>query len=121
MHSSQLVQIIDTCIPLIFFLAAGFVTWKFFELRHRERMYLIETGTDSQMLRSKAWSPERAERALQLGLFALGMALGILGGFWIKSTFSFDPGIVAVLAIAGGGAGLVTFFFISARNASHAA
>ena len=87
----------------------SFLVFLFFTTRHKERMALIESGQDAGLFKSVP----KEHSALKWGLVLL--FLGAASGFGIYLDIAMNndgPLATLPLSIAGGGAGLLTYYFL---------
>ena len=88
---------------------ATFITFMYFNTRHRERMALIDSGQDAGIFKMQS----RAMNSLKWGLVLtmIGLALGI--GIGIDTTMGNDGPIVTIpLVFLFAGIGLLIFYKI---------
>ncbi len=88
---------------------AAFLTFMFFNTRHRERMALIESGQDAGIFKTQS----KAMSSLKWGLVLtmIGLALGI--GVYIDYTYDHDGPIVTFpMVFLFAGLGLLIFYKI---------
>jgi len=82
--------------------------------RHKERMSLIEKGASAEKIFGN--SPQRAkEWILNLGIFACGIALGVLVGSLLDASGMNEEQAYPVGIFLFGGASLVAAYFISRK------
>ena len=100
--------------PVIIMLALFGIFFLWINSRHKERMALIEKGASAEKIFGD--SPQRAKKwVLNLGIFACGIALGVLAGYGLESLGMADDQAYPVAVFLFGGASLITAYFISKR------
>lgn len=106
-------------IIMLFGLVPITVIWainQYQQLKHKERMALIEKGLGSSILDSKE-SP--FQDILLWALLAVGIGVGLLIGYWlIEKSIVRDDAIIGILAILFGGISALgyTIYKKSAKN-----
>jgi len=73
----------EILIPITLFLTSFGITYVIFITRHKERMSLIEKGADPSIFRSRQ---DGRFTSMRIGMFLVGIALGILAGNIIAET-----------------------------------
>lgn len=84
----------DILIPLAFFAAVVLILYFYFRARNRERMAIIEKGTDLDLSKMKFENGNKYF-APKAGLFFIGIALGTLVGNILENLL---PGIEEAVA-----------------------
>jgi len=74
----------ETLIPIAMFLSLFGIMYVYFTTRNRERMAMIEKGADPGLFQRKQGNGG----AIKLGMFLVGIALGILTGNVLAETTS---------------------------------
>jgi hypothetical protein len=102
---------VEILIPLAFF-ALVFGSWYIFiTSRNKERLALIEKGADPQLFKSKA--KENSNHTIfKLGLFLVGIALGILAGNALEAGGMNEVTAYFSMIFLFGGIALVASFFL---------
>lgn len=100
---------VEILVPLAFF-ALVFGSWYIFiTARNKERLALIEKGASPELFKSKADSNSNF-RTLKAGLFLVGIALGILGGYFLaEGGMKEEPAYFSMIFLFGGIALAVSF------------
>lgn len=101
-------------VPLAFF-ALFFGSWYiYFTTRNKERLALIEKGANPELFKSKA-DANSGFRSFKLGLFLVGIALGIMCGYFLaEGGMREEPAYFSMIFLFGGIA-LVTSFFLQKK------
>ena len=104
----------ESLVAIVFF---GIIFGMFFlwiNSRHKERMSLIEKGEKAENIFGNP--PNRTRKwVLNLGIFAAGIALGVLVGYLLETLgMKGDQAYTAAIFMFGG-ASLVAAFFISRK------
>lgn len=107
-------------VVLIIFGSVGLIVWKFIESRNRERMAMIEKGTnpaDFKGLPLREMFKPNPLSNLKWGLLALFVGAGILCATWLEHVFYFHgDSIYPASMLIFGGVALVLFYFIASRK-----
>jgi hypothetical protein len=106
-------------IPIVavggFFAALITFIYMYYKTKHVQNMALIETGQDSEMLKSRFnlnWGT-----GLKTGLLLIGLGLGFILGILLADANGWDsPAGVIPMAMIGGGIGLVVNHLLVSRN-----
>ncbi len=107
----------DIIIPIVVFATIFGIFYVWIITRNKERMALIEKGADADIFfKKKQPSRDRRSTVLGLGIFLLGIALGIFTGA-MTALYSMLPDGVAYssMIILFGGLSLVIFYFIDKK------
>jgi cbb3-type cytochrome oxidase subunit 3 len=105
----------EILIPITLFICTFGVLYVYFNTRHKERMAMIEKGADASLFQSKGtW----AKGSLRLGMFLVGIALGILTGNILDETTALKDEVAYFSMIfLFGGLSLVAFYmFLDKRR-----
>ncbi len=102
---------VEILVPLAFF-ALVFGSWYIYiTTRNKERLALIEKGADPKLFKSKE-DAGSGFRTFKLGLFFIGIALGILCGYFLtEGGMQEEPAYFAMIFLFGGIALAVSYFF----------
>jgi len=105
----------DALIPLIFFASIFGIIYVFLTTRNKERLALIEKSVDAKLFNTgKVYNFQNV--ALSLGMFLIGIALGIMGGAILKANTMLEPGAAYSLSIFFfAGLSLVIYFFVARK------
>lgn len=105
-------------IMISFFGFAAFLTYMYFNTRHRERMALIESGRDAGIFNKPPTKAGSSSLKWGLVLTMIGLALGI-GIFSDMTMHNEGPVITAPLVIIFAGVGLLIFYKIVKDQDNH--
>ena len=102
---------VDILVPLSVFLTIFGIVYVIFTTRHRERMAMIERGTDPSLF-TQAISNKG--NAIKAGMFIVGAGLGIIIGSTARKFGLLDKGLaeVAMVLIFAGGALVWSHFVV---------
>ena len=105
---------VEILVPLAFF-ALVFGSWYLYvTTRNKERLALIEKGADPKLFKTK--DAGSAFRTLKLGLFFIGIAIGIIGGYFLtEGGMEEEPAYFSMIFLFGGVA-LTTSYFLQKRQ-----
>lgn len=107
-------------ILIMFALCAMVFGWAYlhYTTRNKERMALIDKGANASLFNTGARSYGLIGKytTLKLGLFFIGIALGVLVGNILEATTRLEPGVAYVSMIfLFGGLSLVSFYIFENR------
>ncbi len=101
-------------VPLAFF-ALVFGSWYVFvTTRNKERLALIEKGANPELFKSKA-DTNSGQRYFKLGLFSVGIALGILAGYFLSEAGMQEVAAYFSMIFLFGGIGLIVSFLLQGK------
>jgi hypothetical protein len=101
---------LEVFIPITLFAAVFGIAYVFFQTRHRERLKMIDKGADPSIFQQPILF---RHSTLRLGMFLIGLALGILFGNILAETTSLKEQVAYFSMIfLFGGASLVLFHMI---------
>ena len=104
----------DTIIALVLFVTIFGIFYLWISSRHKERMALIEKSENADKIFGEAPKGTR-NWILNLGIFATGIALGVLLGTLLKNVgMEGEHAYPAAIFLCAGGA-LIAAFFISRK------
>jgi hypothetical protein len=105
---------VEILVPLAFF-ALVFGSWYVFvTTRNKERLALIEKGASPDLFKTK---PEHGSgyNTFKYGLFLIGIALGIIAGFYLtEGGMDEEPAYFSMIFLFGG-IGLVASFLLQGK------
>lgn len=109
----------ELLIPIVavggFFTALITFIYMYYKTKHAQNMALIETGQDSEILKSRFkfnWGT-----GLKTGLLLIGLGVGFILGILLADSNGWDaPAGVFPMAMIGGGIGLVVNHILVSRN-----
>lgn len=97
----------DILIPLSFFATVVLILYFYFRARNRERMAMIEKGKDLDLSKMKFENGHK-NWPLKLGIFFVGIAIGILMGNILEANIDIEEPVAYLSMIfLFGGLGLV--------------
>ncbi|HHJ09579.1 MAG TPA: hypothetical protein ENK25_01645 [Bacteroidetes bacterium] len=106
----------DIIIPTVLFATIFGIFYVWFITRNKERMALIEKGADASVFFSKK-RPNRRSTVLGLGMFLLGIALGILIGALLANYTMLSEGVAySSMVFFFGGLSLIVFYLIDKKQ-----
>ena len=101
---------VEILVPLASFALVFGSLYVYLTTRNKERMALIEKGADPKLFKNRDSSS--AFRSLKLGLFFIGIAIGIIGGYFLKeSGMNEAPAYFSMIFLFGGIALALSYFF----------
>lgn len=101
-------------VPPFFFAAIAFSLYFFLKSRHRERMALIEKGSDLSQLYAKK---KNGNGTLKFALLFIGFALGLFIGFILDSYTKVQSEVAYFSMIfLFGGISLLTYYLINSKK-----
>ena len=101
-------------VPVVFFLAVFGIFYLWISSRNKERMALIEKGESADKIFGNPPGGSR-KWLLNLGIFACGIAIGVLAGYILENIGMKAEQAYPVAIFMFAGAALVTAFFISRK------
>lgn len=109
----------DILIPISFFATVFGALYMYFSTRHKERIALIEKGTDASVFYPDASSTNKRGKffSLQIGMLAIGIGLGIIMGdilhtyLHLKEEVAYN-GMIFLF----GGMSLIAFHIVNQRQ-----
>ena len=106
----------DVLVPISFFVFVFAMLYVYLSTRNKERMAMIEKGTDPKMFRISSVKVSRF-LTLKFGLFFIGVAIGVLMGNILNNTTTLEDGTCYVSMIfLFGGLSLVAGYFIQSKH-----
>ncbi|NOY38371.1 MAG: hypothetical protein GXO83_12470 [Chlorobi bacterium] len=105
----------DIIVPIVVFATIFGIFYVWIITRNKERMALIEKGADASIFFSKKL-PGRGRTVLGLGMFLLGISIGIFIGAVLANTTVLPEGVAySSMIIFFGGLSLVVFYLIDKK------
>ena len=102
-------------VPLSFFALVFGSLYIYFTTRNKERLALIEKCADPELFKSKA-DENSGNRTFKTGLFFIGIALGILTGYFVaEGGMQETPAYFSMIFLFGGIA-LVVSHLLQKKN-----
>ena len=106
----------DIIIPIALFGTIFGIIYVFFTTRNKERLALIEKGADASLFTSNRKSSSNKTFALKIGMFLVGIALGLLLGNVIAETTRLKEEVAYFsMTFLCGGLSLIIFYFIEKK------
>jgi hypothetical protein len=103
-------ETLGVLIPFAFFALVFASLYVHLTTRNKERLALIEKGADPQLFKTK--ESGSTFRTLKLGLFFIGIAIGIIGGYFLtESGMEEEPAYFSMIFLFGGIALASSYFF----------
>ena len=106
----------DIIIPVVVFATIFGIFYVWIITRNKERMALIEKGADASIFFSKKRNRNRNNTVLGVGIFMVGIALGILIGALLANYTMLPEGVSYSSIIFFGGLSLVIFHVIDKKH-----
>ncbi|HNX56586.1 MAG TPA: hypothetical protein PLG33_09280 [Prolixibacteraceae bacterium] len=104
------VEVLGVLIPFAFFALVFASLYVYLTTRNKERLALIEKGADPMLFKTKNTSS--AFNTLKLGLFFIGIAIGIIGGYFLtEGGMEEAPAYFSMIFLFGGIALAASYFF----------
>jgi len=105
---------VEILVPLSFF-ALVFGSWYVFvTTRNKERLALIEKGASPDLFKTKS-DQNSGYNAFKFGLFLIGIALGIVAGYFLnEGGMEEEPAYFSMIFLFGG-IGLVVSFLLRGK------
>jgi hypothetical protein len=105
---------VEILVPLAFFALVFGSLYVYITTRNKERLALIEKGADPKLFKTR--DAGSAFRALKIGLFFIGIAIGIIGGYFLtQGGMEEEPAYFSMIFLFGGIA-LATSYFLQKKN-----
>jgi hypothetical protein len=104
----------DILVPLAFFALVFGSFYIFFTTRNKERLALIEKGANPELFKSKA-EPNSGHAIFKLGLFSIGIALGIVAGYFLSAAGMNEVAAYFSMIFLFGGIGLVVSYLLQKK------
>jgi hypothetical protein len=106
----------EVLIPIIMFGGGAVVAYKYFDGRHKERMAMIEKGTNpadlKNLLPNKSWSLSPLSN-LKWGLMAIFVGAAIIFANFMHETYRISESVFPASILIAGGLALVIFYTIA--------
>lgn len=100
----------EVLVPLAFFALVFGSLYIFYTTRNKERLALIEKGASPELFKLKA-DTNSGYRNFKYGLFCIGIALGILAGYFLsEGGMKEEPAYFSMIFLFGGIALVISFF-----------
>lgn len=97
----------------------GVVLLRFFDVRNKERLALIDKGATLEdlkvLLKNNANGTRNNLNNLRFGLLALFIGIGIFSGIQLSVVFNWPDEFIPAFILISGGAALILYYFIVLR------
>jgi hypothetical protein len=109
------VETLGVLIPFAFFALVFGSLYVHLTTRNKERLALIEKGADPELFKAKP-EPDTGHRNIKVGLFLIGIAIGILAGYFLaEGGMQETPAYFSMIFLFGGIA-LVISYYLQKKN-----
>ncbi|MDP1676846.1 MAG: DUF6249 domain-containing protein [Bacteroidota bacterium] len=111
----------EILIPIFMFGCIALILYKYFDVRHKERMTIIEKGLVNEDLKHLYTHGLKTNpySSLKYGMLAAFIGVGILvSAFMSQMFFAHEEQITAGIIFLFGGVGLITFYAIAKKRMS---
>jgi hypothetical protein len=105
---------VEILIPLGFFAVVFASLYVFLTTRNKERLALIEKGASPELFKTKS-NVGSGYGSFKLGLFLIGIALGIMAGYFLHETGMDESAAYFSMIFLFGGIGLVVSFLLQGK------
>ena len=103
----------EVLIPIFFFLTIFGLFFIYIRARNKERLTLIEKGADASIFGSE--KNGKSHSLLKIGLFFIGIAVGLIAGFFVQSMGMVGAVAYISMIFLFGGLGLLVYYPVSKR------
>jgi len=109
------VETLGVLIPFAFFALLFASLYVHLTTRNKERLALIEKGADPELFKSKA-EPDSGHKGIKVGLFLMGIAIGILAGYFLSEAGMQETPAYFSMIFLFGGIALVISHYLQKKN-----
>jgi Na+/H+-dicarboxylate symporter len=102
-------------VPIVFFALVFGIVYIALSARNKERMALIEKGADASIFYSGKKARGSGKWVLTLGIVIVGIALGVLVGYFLENGGMKDDVAYPASIFLFGGAGMIAAYFIGKK------
>ena len=99
-------------VPISFFLAIFAILYVFWTTRTKERLALIEKGTDASIFKTET----SKFSLLKWGIFLIALAVGVITGYALSNVIN-EVAAFFTMILLSGGIGLIVAHFITFKLA----
>jgi len=100
---------VEILVPMGFFASVVLILYVYFTSRNKERLALIEKGTDASLFKTSS----KPFPTLKIGMFLIGIGIGILMGNIVASLTRLEQEVAYFsMILLFGGASLISFYLI---------
>ena len=110
-------ETLGVLIPFAFFALVFALFYIHLTTRNKERLALIEKGADPELFKSKD-EPKSGYGIFKLGLFLIGIALGIVAGYFLHESGMDESAAYFSMIFLFGGIALVISFLLQKKLAN---
>ncbi|MCX6135873.1 MAG: hypothetical protein NTV54_00030 [Ignavibacteriales bacterium] len=113
-------DILGVVMLIILVIMSGVVLWKYLDARHKQRMAMIEKGSDVFYAEGTAArkSPGDQLVVLKWGMLIAFVGIGLFVGRYLQYAWGMDEKAIIASMLTSGGIALVLFYFIAAAKGS---
>ncbi len=104
----------DILVPLAFFALVFGSLYIYYTTRNKERLALIEKGASPELFKLKA-EGNSGHAIFKLGLFSIGIALGIVAGYFLSEAGMDQTAAYFSMIFLFGGIGLVVSYLLQKK------
>ena len=108
------VEILGVLIPFAFFALVFASLYVHLTTRNKERLALIEKGASPELFKTKSNSGSEF-LSFKLGLFLIGIALGVIAGYYLQEAGMDDTAAYFSMIFLFGGIGLVVSYLLHGK------
>ena len=105
---------VEILIPLGFFAVVFASLYVYLTTRNKERLALIEKGASPELFKTKS-NAGSEYGSFKLGLFLIGIALGIVAGYFLQDAGMDEGPAYFSMIFLFGGIGLVVSFLLQGK------
>jgi hypothetical protein len=103
---------VEVLVPLSAFALTFGMWYIYITARNKERLALIEKGETPDLFKTNS-----GFRSLKLGLFLIGVAIGVIAGYFLKEGgMDEGPAFLSMIFLFGGIALVITHFLEKKKN-----
>ena len=106
---------VEILVPLGFFALVFGSIYIYVTTRNKERLALIEKGASPELFKSRP-DANSNYRSFKLGLFFIGIALGIVAGYFLSGAGMNENAAYFSMIFLFGGIALVVYHFLQKKN-----
>jgi hypothetical protein len=107
-------ETLGVLIPFAFFALVFASLYVHLTTRNKERLALIEKGADPELFKQKS-EPKSGYETFKIGLFLVGIALGIVAGYFLAESGMGEGAAYFSMIFLFGGIALVASFLLKGK------